>query len=318
MKIDLICRDAEALHALGRTREALDLLHEARPRAEDGAPLLALLLAEGRIRTLDTVNRNADPAPLLALLGEARQLAERLGDRASLADALSLLGQAHYFAELNAAESIQFADDSFAESLDLQQRALSLREELGDARGTSESQFLIGTVYERRQRHDEAMERYEEAYRIADRGAFIREKAEPTRHMAFHCLIEGDLERALPFALKALALREESGFRPHLPLDHLLASEIFMRLDRTEEAWNHANEAYELAERLGIKRAASSSLLLLGDLRAARGETRQAIDDYEQALKLGRELKLPLAVARAAERLRKLRPSGAVTDEVSS
>jgi len=91
-----------------------------------------------------------------------------------------------------------------------------------------------------------------------------------------------------------------------------------MRLGQTDEAWNHANEACELAERLGLKRAASSALLLLGDMRAARGETGQAIDDYGQALKLGQELKLPLAVARAAERLRKLQPTDADMDEVSS
>jgi len=78
------------------------------------------------------------------------------------------------------------------------------------------------TVYERWQQHNAALQCYTKALQIAERFRYLPEKTEPTRHLAYHALSKGDVNQALGYARQALTLREESGFKPYLPFDHLL------------------------------------------------------------------------------------------------
>src|SRR5262249_49107840 len=151
-------------------------------------------------------------------------------DRRSLrfGDALSLLGQAHYFASIMANRKRGLpltstpGDEKYDQALAYQQQVLKLREALHDTRGVSESYFQIGVVYERWQQYDRSQEYYAQARAIADQYDHRFEKIEPARHVAFQALREGKPDQALDLALQALSLREAAQFRPYLPLDHLL------------------------------------------------------------------------------------------------
>ncbi|MBW7457235.1 tetratricopeptide repeat protein [Paenibacillus sepulcri] len=300
---------AESYHAFGRSSDARHLLQtslqlaaadEARPQR------LKLLLKQGKILAIEYVYTNSDSEMMFSTLLESRQLAEEANDRQGLADALSLLGMAHYFVDLNSSPSINSSSGQYNEALANQQQALELREALGDTRGISESTFLIGTVYERRQQLQAALEHYEKAYRIAEQFNHTYEKTEPSRHLAYHALSQGTLEEALQYALQALTLREEAGFRPYQPLDHLLVSDIYLKQGDIERALKHATQASVLAQEMGYKRAIASSLLTIGDILALQHEQDQAIAHYKQALLLAKELQLPLGISRAKERLERI------------
>ncbi|OZB95184.1 tetratricopeptide repeat protein [Paenibacillus sp. XY044] len=293
----------------GRSKEAQQLLNQLLPITairEAQHLKLPVLLQLGKIKANEYVYTNTDPESMFSVLHEARQLAEQSQNRKSLADALSSLGTAHYFVDLNASSAIESAAGQYKEALGYHEQALQIRIELQDNRGASESYFQIGTVYERWQKKDLALDFYSQAVRIAEEHHFLYEQCEPARHFAFHAFQSGDLDEALKFAQQALTLREKAGFKPHLPLDHLLLSDIYLKRGQIETARQHAETATRLGEEMGYLRAVSSSCLTLGDIELAEQRVDAACTYYEKALRLGQELRLPLAVHRAAERLKRL------------
>lgn len=181
-----------------------------------------------------------------------------------MADALSLLGQAHYFTTVVASLKSSVSPNSlqgqgkYDEALAYQQQALELREALHDTRGISESYFQIGVVYERWQQYERAMEYYTKARQIADQYNHPFEKTEPARHFAINALRQGDLDQALTLALQALELREEARFKPYQPLDHLLLRDIYLAKGDTANAQLHTQQASALAKEMGLKDLASS------------------------------------------------------------
>ncbi|CAG7654786.1 tetratricopeptide repeat protein [Paenibacillus allorhizosphaerae] len=311
--IEPMCRIAWSYFKTGRSTDARRLLRNALELvASDAQQLrLKLLLLEGKILALEYVITNEDADHMFAILQEATRLAHEASDREQMANALSLLGTAHYFADLNTSVSVVDTGGKYREALDYQQQALQLRNAVGDTRGICESLFHIGTVYERWQQHEKAIEHYTESFELADRTGCLYEKTEPTRHFAYHAMMKGDLDQALHYAHRALALRQQTGFMPYEPLDHLLLCDIYLKLGKFEQAQSHAQKAYEIAEQLGYKRTIASALLSLGDILAARQQTSHAKAHFEKALRLAQELQLPMLMARSYERLERVKENGA-------
>lgn len=229
---------------------------------------LKLLLLYGQVLIVDHLLTHGDAALLFSTILHAQQIAEAAQDQQGIADALSLLGQAHCFATRVASlksGTSPFSpqgqgkyDEALAEALTYQQQALELREALHDTRGVSESYFQIGLVYERWQQYDLSQEYYTKARQIADQSGHLFEKTEPARHVALHALRKGNLDQALTFALQALSLREEARFKPYLPLDHLLLRDIYQAKGDTAHAQFHTEIASAIAEEMGLKTLVSS------------------------------------------------------------
>jgi tetratricopeptide (TPR) repeat protein len=267
--IDALCEIARAYYTLGRLDDSQRLLRTTQQllEAREATPQqhLKLLLLYGQVLVVDhflTRGPNADL--MFSTLAQAQRLAEATQDRQGLADAISLLGQAHYFASV-----VDFrrrglpltstpGDGIYDQALAYQQHALELREALDDTRGVSESYFQIGVVYERWQQYDESQSYYTKARQIADHFDHRFEKTEPARHFAFNALREGDLDRALGLARQALALREAAQFKPYLPLDHLLLRDIYEAKGDTASAQLHERQAFALAEELGFQALVAS------------------------------------------------------------
>jgi tetratricopeptide (TPR) repeat protein len=308
--IDELSEIARVYHRSGRTEDALQLLATSLRLADAGEvgtqSRLKLLLLRSEILIVDHLLRNTENGQMFATIQQAKQLAETTEDQQGIADALSLLGQAHYFADLNTGSSPNSTQEEgrYRDALAFQQQALKLREGLHDTRGMSESYFLIGIVYERWQQHDTAQEYYIQALQIADQYGHDKEKAEPYRHRAWNAfLVTKNLDQALVYASQALSLREAASFKPYQPLDHILLSDIYLKKQDTASAQLHAQQALVLAEEMGYKRTLSQCQLTLGDIHLAQQEEEQARASYEKALALAQEVQIPLSVARAKERL---------------
>lgn len=263
--IDACCKIAQAYFYLGRLADAqhvlrstLHLIETSEAKPQDR---LKLLLLYGQILTVDYFLNDTDADLLFETLLQARQIAETVHDQQGIADALSLLGQAHYFATLVARVSSGASPNNpqdqgqYHEALTYQQQALELREALNDTRGISESHFYIGIVYERWQQRDLAVEHYTKALQTAEQFGYLFERSEPTRHLAWNAFLKGDLDRALVSARQALSLREAANFRPHLPFDHLLLSDIYQAKGERANAVLHAEIASTLAKAMGSTRA---------------------------------------------------------------
>lgn len=226
---------------------------------------LQLLLLYGQVLIADHLLAKGNADLMLSTIMQARQMAEIVQSKKEMADALSLQGQACYFATLIARLKNGGSPDSaqcqgeYDDALAYQQQALKLREELQDTRGISESYFQIGVIYERWQQYDEAQGYYTRARTIADQYNYLFEKTEPARHMAVSALRGGDLDQALTLALQALSLREEAGFKPYLPLDYLLLKEIYLVKGDTINAQLYYTKAVELAEEIGYPKLVASA-----------------------------------------------------------
>ena len=189
---------------------------------------------------------------LFSTILHARQVAEASHAKLGIADALSLLGQAHYFTiVVSGAVMDNPQSGKYNEALTYQQQALELYETLHDTRGMSESYFQIGVINERWQQYNRAEEYYTKARQIADQYGHPFEKAEPARHFAIHALMKGNLDEALSLALQALELREAARFKPYQPLDHLLLRDIYQGKGDTANAQLHEQKASVLAEEMG-------------------------------------------------------------------
>lgn len=250
-------RLAEAQHVLRTTLQLIEPVAASEAEPQDR---LKLLLLYGQVLTTDHFLNATDADHLFAPILQAKQVADAVQDQAGMADALSLLGQAHYFATLiarvssglspNSPQGEGHYDDAFA----YQQQALERREALHDIRGISESLFYCGIVYERWQQRDRAIDHYKRALQLAQDGGHRFEMSEPTRHLAWDAVVKGDLDRALAYAVQALTLREAANFRPHLPFDHLLLSDIYQARGETASALRHAELAAALAAEMGSTR----------------------------------------------------------------
>jgi tetratricopeptide (TPR) repeat protein len=245
----------------GQLANALRIIQATQPLldAEEVAQRdrLKLLLLYGQVLVVDHLLGHSEPDPLFATARQARESADDLGDQLLVADALHLLGQAHYFATitqlLKSGQPVNSAQEEgkFAEAFAYHRQALQLREALNDTRGMSASHFEIGSVHERWSQAEQAVEHYRQASQIAEQYDYRYEKVEPARHLALYALMQGDLDQALSYGQRALSLREEAGFKPYLPLDHLLLRNIYLARGETPSAQQHMQQATILAEEIG-------------------------------------------------------------------
>src|SRR5450631_1435407 len=97
--INALCKIAHSYFFLGRLGDSLRLLHTSLQMTEAGevAPQdrLKLLLLHGKVLTVDHLMNRGDTDLMFSTILQAKQLAESTQDQQSIADALSLLGQAH-------------------------------------------------------------------------------------------------------------------------------------------------------------------------------------------------------------------------------
>ncbi len=306
---DALCEIGKAYTDLGKLADAQRVFQTAlvlMDMSEAQPPQrLKLLLQYGKMLIVAQTMNSTAGEQVLSTLEQARQIAETTQDIRSMADALSLLGQAHYFSTIVNNNILDNAQGKYQEAFAYQRQALELRETLQDTRGLSESHFCLGNIYERWQQLDAAVEHYTRARQLAEQYGHRDERTEPTRHLALLALQQGDLDQALKDGLQALSFREEAQFKPFLPLDHVLLSNIYLARGSMDQALFHAQKASELATEIGFRGALVFSLLSLGDIQVAQGEKARARASYEKALALAQESQSPLLLTMANASLKR-------------
>jgi tetratricopeptide (TPR) repeat protein len=280
--IDALSEIARSYFFLGRLGDTLHLLHTSLHLIEAGegaqTDRLKLLLLSGKVLTVEHLLHRGDAELMFSTIRQAKQIAEAVEAQQSIADALSLLGQAHCNATTTAivkSGALPFGTQGqgkYEEALAYQQQALDLQEALHDTRGMSESHFCIGLVYQFWQQNDLAREHFTKAIQIAEQYGHILEQAEPNRHLTFDALFKGDLEAALTHARRALSFREAAGFRPYQPFDHLSLRDIYQKIGDTAKAQFHLQQASTIASEMGLLTLVSSAINTTSRLGAQKEE----------------------------------------------
>ncbi|MBV9228279.1 MAG: tetratricopeptide repeat protein [Chloroflexi bacterium] len=281
--IDSLCEIARSYFFLGRLGDALHLLSTSLQLLEAGEVTqkdrLKLLLLYGRVLIVDHLLLRGETDLMFSTILQAKQIAEATQDQQGIADALSLLGQAHCHSTTIAivkSGALPFGTQGqgkYEEALAYQQQALSLLEALHDTRGISESFFCIGLVYQFWQQNDLAREYFTKALQVAEQYGHILEQAEPHRHLTMDALFQGDLDQALTHARLALSFREAGGFRPYQPLDHVSLWDIYSKKGDTARAQFHMQQASALAEEMGLTTLVSSMRSVIDRLETQQEDT---------------------------------------------
>jgi diguanylate cyclase (GGDEF)-like protein len=314
--------------AVGHASEALRLLATAGDAPTTArARVTAQVLAAAAYTTAGRYDSAA------AFAGAARALAERMGDREGVAQALTALGAlaqrrgepAAAVGHLNDALELQRAigadsaaassltllgfihASDFAEydrALSLQLESLRIRERLrNDRPGLATTVNSLGVIYARLRQHEHAMTLYRRALALhREVGAGARAAATLT-NMGDLLLEQGDLPGALRHHRESLTLRQEIGDRWALSLAHRNLAQTYIAMGRLGDAQAELATAMQLGAGTGNQGLTVRNLLALASLERARGRPAAAERAARQALDAASAMQARELVRRAWEAL---------------
>jgi CHAT domain-containing protein/Tfp pilus assembly protein PilF len=299
----------ELAAALGEAKT--DEARQALLAADEGLiaqPLVDALISQGHRH-----RQRGQFAPALVSYRTARGVAERLGDRRGLAQALSNIGVVHgaqsdyaqalpfleqglkLAEELNDKTTIGFALNGLGNlhrltgnielALDFLGRSLKLAEELGNQTSTAIALFNLGSAYLTLGDHTQALSHYERGLALVPptdkdlRQAILQGLGVLHRR-------QGNYELALDYYQQSLRLAEEIGSKDSLSLTLNNLGMTYRLQGKPDLALAHYQRALALSEETGVKGRQGMILNNIGIIHRARGQYDQAIKAFEQSLKL--------------------------------
>lgn len=240
----------------------------------------------------------------LSILKEVLRVAERLGDKALLADTVDLTG-----AVLQSKEGS--LDTSFETRLAYFQRALEIRTEIQDQRGMAESHFHIGLVYQNQRPAEEdnlhqAFLAFEKAYHLAAEGDFAFQRAHAARHLAYLYDKRQEPEQAYQLHQEFLTTNQTIDFKPYLAPAHTMMGLADFRCGNFEAAEQHLQRAYAVADQILSDHFRADAAMMLGVVSGAQGEYEIAKQYFDEAFSLAEPLNLSRVMHVAKRELEKL------------
>ncbi len=287
---------ARALEVVGRLPDA----------EEERFDLLA-----ARENLLEHVDRREERA---ATVREMSELADRLGDRAKMAEVhIRRMGVHAAISDHTGAEAAGWAAaDAFralgdkagearahremgyvrwtagdaVASLEANFRALRLNREIGDRRREAGDVGNIAEVYRGVGDHDRALLWAEEAVRIyRELGNELGEAMRLATVAAIH-RERGDPEAALRLVLRTLRLYAGLGAKNLLVAQHSACGTLYLGLEAPHKALEHFRTAARLGREMGYTRDEGYSLMSVGVCLERGGDHAGAVDAYRQAVGL--------------------------------
>lgn len=285
---------AESYFYDGRVDDAVHILTCAQQlaNAADVLPhdLAALLICAGYIYSWRGSLITGQYDVPLSILHRAEQVARATQDQLLIARTLDTLGGAYYN------QAVTLAEADFERPLSYFQHALMLRETAHDQRGICESLFHVGLVAERKQQYDDALRAFDTVYTTAKYHHYHGAVAEAARHLGFAHTRAGNLDQALRYFQEAQLLLEETGQTIFLPFAQLSVGEIFHMQHQWEQAEQHYQMAYALAQIMQIKRASVQIAYSLGEVCEEQNNVEQAYAYYETAYNLATAINFKLGM----------------------
>ena len=287
---DAVTRLATSLFYAGRPADGADLLEAARPRLEhaglDPAGVVRLQVEHARMVHYTASQAGSSDARAAELAAAALSAAEGLKEDALIGDASDLLGLTLYWKALDSGSAADFQAPvpHFG-------RALALRRKLGDRRGTAETLFHQGLLFQNRpsataedEKKAEAL--FLEAKGVVQGGDHPVEESYLERHLAAIAQSRGDLDGALAAFRRSLALRQQAGFKIYVPPALLAIGDVLLAKGDRAGAGEHYARAIREAEAVGARRFILDGHVALGGMAEAAGDREGARLHLEKALDL--------------------------------
>src|SRR5215470_13178080 len=230
---------------------------------------------------VDPLVLKGDYARALRISQLAARIAEKIGDRVGLGNALIDLGTIHD------------RQSRHAQSLECFQKGLAIFEEAGDKKGKSIALLNIGISYDSESRFDRALAYYEKSLAISEETGDKSVTAKILNYMGLAHDSLGRYELALEFYNKSRALSEELNDKKTLGLTLKSMGITYTDHDRYTEALDCFQKSLKIHEEMGSagdKRDLAALLLDIGRIYRLQGDVDQALAYYGKSLKILEEL----------------------------
>jgi len=230
---------------------------------------------------VDPLVLKGDYARALRISQLAARIAEKIGDRVGLGNALIDLGTIHD------------RQSRHAQSLECFQKGLAIFEEAGDKKGKSIALLNIGISYDSESRFDRALAYYEKSLAISEETGDKSVTAKILNYMGLAHDSLGRYELALEFYNKSRALSEELKDKKTLGLTLKSMGITYTDHDRYTEALDCFQKSLKIHEEMGSagdKRDLAVLLLDIGRIYRLQGDVDQALAYYGKSLKILEEL----------------------------
>jgi tetratricopeptide (TPR) repeat protein len=239
----------------------------------------------------------------LEILSAAEKEARSLNDKRLLADIVDLVGEVIYCKEL--------WHTTLDTPLEHFEQALALRKEIDDRKGIAASLLHVGYVYQHKTGADEedaqkAFECFQEAYRLAEEGNYVLERAEAARHMAAMYGRKGEQDKALSYHMEFATMSEEVGFKLYLPPGYVMVGVSYLAKGELDKALEYCQRARALATGMGANWFLAESLFGIGAVQEARKDMDAALSYYHQALTTAQSVNFGLIVELATKKIAEL------------
>ncbi len=254
---------------VGDYREAIRLLK----RALDLAPA-----AHERIQILqylgDAREGLGEYEPATAYYQESKALAERLDERAAVAE--SLLGLAQ----------VQRAQGFLNESAALRQESLAIYREIGDRQGEGRALGALGSAYTLLGDLDTGLEYTRQALEISRETGSKRNEGTWLGLLSVVYRRKGRHDESIKAAEQGLAINRELGDRRSESAQLGRLGQTYMRLGQSETAAAFFRQSAEIAREIGNKHSESTSLSNLGVIYLDLCYIQEAIASYKAAFEI--------------------------------
>ncbi len=206
----------------------------------------------------------------------AEAIAERLGDKSGVAQALNIKGL------------VEFDRGSYDEALEFHLKALALRERLGDKRAQARSLNNIGIVYRHQGKYELAVEYYTKSLVLKESIGDKKGMASSMSNIATVYSLQGKYEAALEYELKSLDIEQELRNVRGLAVSLSNIGAIYMKQNKLDRALEYFNKSLLLKKDLGDSDGMIPTLTNIGAVYRRQGNTTKAVQFYRQALELTR------------------------------
>ncbi len=300
--IDALCDIAEMYRIGGKQEDAVVVLTAGLPfmryevSQREQAKFLTMY-GKQLTASMHRTKRSADEA--LAVLRQAKQIAETLKDELLIADVLYELGELHFVRGHKMSAEERDFDTSLAYFL----QALAIREAMHDEKNLPKSLLSVGRMYQNMGQNEAAHLYVERAITEAEQQQDRATQAEATNHLALLKAGQDDLEAAIQLAGVGLTLREQAGLQAELPYSYLTIAELYQAQEKDIEASTYYAQCYALSEKVQAAHVMVSVLLGIGYIHLDKGEKVQAREQFEQSLRLAEAIEHKTGIQEAEEAL---------------
>ncbi|MFY9571807.1 MAG: CHAT domain-containing protein [Blastocatellia bacterium] len=232
--------------------------------------------------------QKGDYAQALRISQLAARIAERIGDRAGLANALSYLGL------------IYDRQNRPAQALDCLQKSLAIFEEAGHKKGKARALLRIGVTYESQRLFDQALEYYDKSLAVSEEAGDRSLRALILNNMGHAQSSLGRSELSLELYLKSRASSEELNDKETLDLALNNIATHYISQGRYAEALEYLQKSLKILDEMGSagdKRSLAIRLQNIGLLYRRQGRTEGALAYSRKSLKILEELDDKLGIA---------------------